>query len=332
MRKRFLIMILMAAFAAGVVPVAAEPVPIDEWNVPWEGSRPRDPYVDPKGRVWFCGQKSGYLAYLEPDSGEFKKFELGAGAGPHNLIVEDNGMVWFAGNRNAYIGKLHPDTGEITSYPMPDPKAHDPHTLIFDGAGNIWFTVQGGNFIGRLAMQSGVIDLVAVPTADARPYGIAVDADKRPWAVLFASNKLATVDPRTLELTEYELPRQEARPRRIGITSDGAVWYGDYAHGMLGRFDPQSRTFKEWPLPGGKQAGPYAMAVDDRDRVWVAETGEMPNRLVGFDPEKEKFFSVTDVPSGGGSVRHMVFHAPDGVIWFGADTDRIGRADIGKAP
>ena len=33
--------------------LAAQQVVIEEWEVPWEGSRPRDPYVAPDGGVWF---------------------------------------------------------------------------------------------------------------------------------------------------------------------------------------------------------------------------------------------------------------------------------------
>jgi virginiamycin B lyase len=58
------------------------------------------------------------------------------------------------------------------------------------------------------------------------------------------------------------------------------------------------------------------------------ETGPSPNRLVGFDPGTESFFSITDIPSGGGSVRHMFYHEPDNTIWFGTDANTIGRASL----
>src|SRR5690554_1528109 len=60
---------------------------IQEWPVPWEDTRPRDPYVDGQGRVWFVGQQGNYIAYLEPESGEFKRYEILEGTHPHNLIV-----------------------------------------------------------------------------------------------------------------------------------------------------------------------------------------------------------------------------------------------------
>jgi virginiamycin B lyase len=303
-------------------------VEIEEWEVPFPESRPRDPYVGPDGRVWFVGQRTHYVAYLDPETGEIRKYDLEEGTGPHTVIVGDDGTVWIAGNQRAYIGKMDPETGVVEKIPMPDEQSRDPHTMDFDSNGDIWFTMQTSNRIGKLSTRTGEVQVVSVPTPSARPYGLLVDANDRPWSVLFGSNKLATVDPQTMALREIELPREQLRPRRIGITSDGAIWYVDYLGGYLGRYDPATEAIQEWPMPGGSDARPYAMAVDEFDRVWFVETGMQPNRFIGFDPATEEFTQPAAVPSGGGTVRHMVYHAPTGSIWFGADTNTIGRARV----
>ncbi len=136
------IAILVFASCLGTSTGLATGVEISEWAVPYQHSRPRDPFVDSLGRVWFCGQAGGYLAYLEPESGEFKKYALADGAGPHNLIIDEHDQIWFAANTRPYIGRLDPKSGEVTRYPMPGATARDPHTLAFDRKGNIWFTAQ----------------------------------------------------------------------------------------------------------------------------------------------------------------------------------------------
>ena len=68
--------------------LAQHTVEIREWAVPWADSRPRDPYVDAQGRVWFVGQTADYVAMLDPKTGQFSKYDLEKGAGPHNLIVD----------------------------------------------------------------------------------------------------------------------------------------------------------------------------------------------------------------------------------------------------
>jgi virginiamycin B lyase len=328
MKLFFSPMLLLLLILTGLPPTnvqADSSTDIREWLVPWEASGPRDPYVDQKGRVWFCGQRGNYIAYLEPDSGEFKRYAVAKGTHPHNLIVDKDGFVWYAGNRNAHIGKLNPANGEITKYPMPDPDARDPHTLVFNRNGDIWFTLQQSNLVGKLETRTGKVHLVEVQTNRARPYGIKLDKNDRPWVVLFGTNKLATIDPQTMDMEEIALPRSTARPRRLEIMDDGNIWYVDYAGGRLGRYAPDTGEFKEWSLPGGKKSFPYGTARDDRNRLWIAESGIDPNRLVGFDPDTKEFFGMTEVPSGGGTIRHMYFHRPSREVWFGTDTNYIGR-------
>ncbi len=309
---------------AGTAPMVPAAPTVQEWTVPWPDTRPRDPHVDTEGHVWFVGQTGDYIGVLDPASGTFRRFELDPGTGPHNLIVGPDGMVWYSGNRAAHIGRLDPASGNIRKYPMPDAAARDPHTLLFDSHGIMWFTVQGGNYAGRFRPATGKVDLVKVPTAGARPYGIVIDRDDRPWIAEFGSYKLATIDRNNMALREVPLPREGARPRRLALTGGRFVWYGDYVGGMLGRYDPASGEFREWPLPAGRRSLPYGMATGRDGSVWIAETGPQPNRLVRFDPETQRFTDTLEVPSGGGTIRHMMT-APNGDIWFGSDANTIGR-------
>jgi virginiamycin B lyase len=109
------------------------------------------------------------------------------------------------------------------------------------------------------------------------------------------------------------------------VTDDGRVWYADYGRGFIGLYDPAGQAFREWALPSGNKARPYGMASDGAN-VWVVETGVSPNQFVAFDTRVERFSSVTPIPSGGGSVRHMNYHA--GNVWFGTDRGTIGRAEV----
>lgn len=325
-----------ALFCAAWLPAdraaAAEemnPIDIDEWANPYEG-RGRDPFAAGADEIWFVGQRGHYLARFTPSSGEFFKRDLPDEAGPHNLIVGSDGIVWYSGNLAGYIGRYDPDSDEIRRIEMPDEAARDPHTLVFDeNEEHIWFTVQGGNFVGRLTLADESVDLIEVPTPRARPYGIKIAEDGTPWIVLLGTNKLASVDPGSLELTEHVIPAEDARPRRLEITGDGRIWYADFARGYLGAYDPDSMSFDEWALPSGEDARPYGTALDERGRVWVVETGVSPNLFVGFDTRAEEVVSVTEIPSGGGSVRHMDYHGPTDSVWFGTDEETLGRADVG---
>jgi virginiamycin B lyase len=317
--------LLLLATAEALAPAAPE---VKEWTVPWEGTRPRDPFVDAKGRVWFVGQSGNYIAYLEPNSGRFERYDIEEGTHPHNLVVDGQGMVWYTGNQNGRLVRLDPESRKLTDYLMPDPAVRDPHTMILDQAGNAWFTAQGAGVVGRRDAASGKIRLWKLG-AGTRPYGIEFDRGGRVWFDLFGTNELGVIDPKTMEPRRYQLP-EGARPRRIGVTSDGGIWYTDYARGYLGRLDPASGKVAEFAMPSRGRSLPYAMAVDDRDRVWVTETGVQPNRLVAFDTKKQAFTDSAAVSGGSeaNTIRHMVFHGADRTIWFATDRNTVGRLRV----
>lgn len=315
---------LVASLAVAQQPVT---VAIQEWPVPWKDTRPRDPAVAGDGQIWFVGQVGHYVGRLDPVSGKFTRFDLEKGTGPHNLIIGSGGEIWFAGNAAGYIGRLDPATGKVTKYKMPEAGAGDPHTLIESANGDVWFTVQVGSYVGRFDPKSGDVHLIKVPARGSRPYGIAIDRSGTVWFNEFGRNALGSIDPKTMKLTEHELPAG-TRDRRLAVADDGAIWYVDYARGMLARFDPKGGAVKEFRTPGGAGSLPYAMARDDAGRFWFVETGPQPNRLIGFDPKSEKFFATGRIPSGGGTVRNMVFDPKRREIWFGTDANTIGRARV----
>jgi len=324
----FIAFSLLLSSGLPAAPTAAHSASITEWPVPWPDTRPRDPYLAPDGKVWFVGQGGDYAAWFDPKTESFGKLDLAPGTGPHNIIVDADGNGWYAGNRNAHIGRIDADTQEIVQLPTPAPEAKDPHTLHYADGATIWFTAQWGNHIGQLNIEDGSVRTLGLNTERARPYGIKLDADGNAWVALLGTNQLARVDVNDFSLEEIDLPRSDARPRRIAITGGHDIWYVDYNQGYLGRYNANNQSFNEWRAPGKDKSGPYAVAADRYGRVWFVETWQQPNRLVGFDPESEQFFSSTDIPSGGGTVRHMYYDADSHSLWFGTDTNQLGHARL----
>jgi virginiamycin B lyase len=303
------------------------------WATPFDQSaRPRDPFADQRGRVWFAGQAGNYVAYLDPATGAFKQYEIEANTHPHNLVVDPRGMVWFTGNTNGRIVRMDPATGKLTNYMMPDPAIKDPHTMTFNRAGDAWFTAQTAGVVGKLTARDGKIRIWRL-TNGYRPYGIWLDSHERPWFDEFGTSKIGTIDPKTGELKEYSLPDARARPRRIVVTADDQIWYGDYTRGYLGHLDPKSGAVEEFPMPSGAGSLPYGMTLDDRGMIWVAETGVQPNKLQAFDSRKKLWVESLPIAADKPNViRHMTFDRATRQIWFGGDANMIGRVKVGAEP
>lgn len=323
-RKVFLFLLL----SLSVVAVAAQHhVVIKEWEVPTANSRPHDPAVGVDGALWYTGQGANKLGRLDPRSGQFKEYPLRtADSGPHGLVSDRDGNIWFTAISKGYIGRLNPDTGDVREYRAPGGRAIDPHTPVFDHSGILWFTNEESNLIGRLDPHSGEMKFKEVPTKHAIPYGIVVNSKGVPFFCEFGTNKLASIDPATLSITEYSLP-QGARPRRLALASDDSIYYSDFARGYLGHFNPATRKVEEWPSPGGSGSEPYGIAVGQDGIVWYSESGVKPNTLVRFDP-KTKDFSSTPFPSGGGVVRNMAA-TKDGKLYMACSgVNKVAVADI----
>jgi len=149
-----------------------------------------------------------------------------------------------------------------------------------------------------------------------------------PFFDLFGTNKIGSIDPVTMKITEYPLPNDASRPRRIGITSDDIIWYTDYSRGYLGRLDRVTGKVTEWPSPGGPQSLPYGIAVY-RDVIWYSESGVKPNTLVRFDPKTEKF-QTWIIPGGGGVVRNMMVTKDGNFALAESGLNMVALAEVGK--
>jgi virginiamycin B lyase len=280
-------------------------VTIREWPVPTKGAHPHDPAVGPDGSLWFTEQMVNKLGRLDPKTGEFKE-----------------GNIWFTANFGGYIGKLDPRTGKVTQYAMPSEKADDPHTAVFDANGILWFTVQGGNTVGRLDPKTGKIDLQEVPTESALPYGIQINSRGVPIFCELGTNKMASINPQTMAITEYTLP-EGVRPRRLAIAADDTVYFTDFKSGHLGTLNTATRAVKLYASPGGAESNPYGIAITPDGMVWYSESGVKPNTIVQFDPKTQKF-ARANIPSGAGVVRNMAATS-DGRVYIACSAvDKVG--------
>ena len=123
-RPVLLVSLLTLSTALPAQTARKDTVQLTEWNVPWgAATRPRDPSIDPQGRIWFVGQEGNYVARFDQKAAKFERFEIDPGTNPHTVNVDPQGDAWYAGNRNGMIGRIDAKTGKITRYPMPDSAA-----------------------------------------------------------------------------------------------------------------------------------------------------------------------------------------------------------------
>lgn len=312
---------------------------------------PHDAIVHPNGLIYTVDQALDHMAVTDPATGrtayypqadgramEYRKgfsaadqevvgeFNPGSRHGPHSLdLRRQDGLYYVTNAGSRSIGVFNPDTlaWEPSYFVDAATGANYPHTIRVDGKGIVWFTLAGSEHVGRLDPESGKIDILDLPPAvsdgisgGTQPYGIDVSpVDDRMWYGRLFGDRIGTVDPETLQITEYDSPVRG--PRRMRFDADGILWVTGYSQGELARIDvSQGFESKVYAMPEfapGYRPAPYALGVHpDTQDVWVNEN--MTDRIYRFIPEEARWV-IYPLPLAGSYSRDMTFTA-DGEVCF----------------
>ena len=98
-----------------------------------------------------------------------------------------------------------------------------------------------------------VITEYDLPDQSRAPHDAEVGTDGMVWYPDFGQQYLGRLDPRTGEVTEFQVP--EARPGNptgilaLPLDKDGNPWGGNMFQGSIFKFDRQRETFQVWKVP-----------------------------------------------------------------------------------
>ena len=97
--------------------------------------------------------------------------------------------------------------------------------------------------------------------------------------------------------------------RHQGQKALGILWIAGWDSGNLLRFDPAAGSWQMIRLPGTRPR-PYAVYVDEQDKVWVSDFGA--NAILRYDPVNGQFTSLS-IPTPGAEVRQLLGRT--GEVW-----------------
>ena len=112
-----------------------------------------------------------------------------------------------------------------------------------------------------------VITEYDLPDKSRAPHDAEVGPDGMVWYPDFGQQYLGKLDPRTGEVTEYEVP--EARPGNptgilaLRLDRDGNPWGGNMFQGAIFKFDPRTEQFQVWKVPDALEqpSGPHGTRI-----------------------------------------------------------------------
>ncbi len=129
-----------------IIPTAADgsPEQITEWVPPVHG--PRRLHVAPNGIVWVPGWASGDFASFNPETEEWKVYDMPKGPNslPYALNIHPTtGEIWITGTGTDSMVRFDPKTEVFTEYLMPTRVTYT-REIEFDADGNVWTSNSNG--------------------------------------------------------------------------------------------------------------------------------------------------------------------------------------------
>jgi virginiamycin B lyase len=309
-RSRSLLVAAAAALlAASVLPVAdaAPAFTLKQFKIPTANSSPMSITTGSDGNFWFTeshvnSQNANHAIGRITPAGSVTEFVVCNFCFPNDIVQGPDGILYFTRN-DAPLGRIR-TTGEVL------PIAGE--MFQFNGNGlaahgdDIWVTDFNNDAIQRYDIPSGTFTPYPIPTPDANPFDVDVDAGGTVWFTeAHAAGSIARLDPATGAVTEFDVP---GLPRQLAIAADGAVWFTErFDPQGVGRFDPVTERVTIFPLTA---VGPEDIAAAPDGSMWFTEsTGD---RVVNITAAGV----ITEGRTVKGSEPVGITVAPDGAAWY----------------
>lgn len=241
------------------------------------------------GTFYITNALSSTIMAFDPKTRTFKTYPVpGDALYPHTIRIDQQGIVWFTIVASNQVGRFDPKTEQMTVTRLP-------HNGFWRWVSDLLLpTIL--KVSGWLPQQNLLLDLSHHRFLGfqvlAFPYGIDVNPkDGSIWYAKLYANKIGRIDPKTMEIREFDTPM--SGPRRPRFDAAGVLWIPSFDEGGLMRFDTATSTFESYKLPAladKEYEVPYALNVHPKTQdVWI--TANNSDRVLRFTPSTRTFQS-----------------------------------------
>jgi virginiamycin B lyase len=221
----------------------------------------------------------------------------------------------------------------IVEYTLPTRNSR-PHSITVDQKTNIaWFGEESflGNKITKFDINEEKFTEYPLQTEKARPHTGGIAPDGVYWQALAHDHdpaKLASVDPETGKLTQYNWPEEAKTPAHtLTIDHKGNIWFSGSPSGEIWTFDVPSKQFKMFKYTAPTMvpnATTYDAVEDHNGIIWFSQVAI--GSLLRFDPATGDTKEI--VPPETVSIRGIAVDNSDN-LWFGDyHGHRFGKMNV----
>ena len=219
-----------------------------EWTLNDTAARPRGIAMNitklstgktPSNSVWFTLFQKHRIGYMYVDGANqatFSFYRLPDDTYPLDIVMSPiDYSVWFTEYGKGQIGsiKLLDDGSALIKHYATSATNSKPWGIAVDPKGFVWITESATNCLGRLNPASGEYVTFTLPTPNAEPRGLAIEAyTTQPYDVInvwfteYNSDKIGRYNPSMNVFYEYSVITTGSRPYGIAVTGPGGnVWF-----------------------------------------------------------------------------------------------------------
>jgi virginiamycin B lyase len=225
--------------------VTTYPYPKEWQSTSAQASMVSPQHADVDGKVWSNNQDVHNMYRLDVKTGQYE--DLGPSKDPRGKQISAYGMPTDQHN-NVYqlefggtsIGLRDAKTGAVTIYDTPV-KNSRPRRGRVDEQNRLWFAEYGGNAIGLFDPKTAAIQEYQLPTKYGAPYDVVPNKDaSQVWTGSMLNDRVARLDTRSGQITEYLLPRT-TNIRRVFVQESGQktmLWVGSNHGASIVKIEP----------------------------------------------------------------------------------------------
>ncbi len=267
------------------------------------------------GHIFLTPSMQQELVEFDPDTGQFRRWQMDDGFYPHTIRTDDQDRVWFTLALSSQVAMFDRETETFTYYDLPARGIKE------------WLALKVIDFRLSRGWVGSRPDLDWETSGFPMPYGIDVSpVDGSVWVARLYADDIARIDPESGDITMIDTPFEA--PRRLRIDARGQVWIVAFSEGQLARYEPRADRFKVYDLPVASET-PYALNVDrERGVVWV--NGNQSDTVMSFHiasetwrvfpmPRRRTFTRDIEIAADG-SVYTSNSHFPSWMIEGGQPT------------
>ena len=198
------------------------------------------------------------------------------GGGAHSAWMDSRGIVWYSFYGEAsMIGSFNTATKEIKEHETT--KGWSGYGLIVDRRDRVWAVGMSQRY--TLMYDPKTERWRQYPTTSASRR-VAEDSKGLIWTAEQFANRIASIDPNTNKVTEYELPLRYGNPYEVFPDGEDNLWIENNFYYSLVKFDQRTKKFTYFPFPGVGGHTPK-LDRDAQGTLWFTNANSDPQGSTG---------------------------------------------------